>query len=251
MAIYNLILLQLLPLAYARNVTVMVNSMLPGNETVSPSFVGFSIEVGGVLGMIGTDGNEKRFAQLLRNLDLTPGPHSGPVLRLGGNSADSSCFQPADNPGSLPPGCRYKITDADLNAYARFAEETAKDLNISFVIDTNFGISSDPALVALPHVRSLAKHSIWHLVHAVEIGNEVDIYAKSTSKEQKAKGHRNMSYTYVYYEPEFGSYVDAFKAAGMPARLVQGGTYCTFDERKGFDGNMSRYEHICDPSNLS
>ena len=241
MALRNLILLCLLPLAYARNVTVLVKSLLPGNETVSPSFVGFSIEVGKVLDMIGTKGGEQRFAQVLRNLDLTPGAHGGPVLRLGGNSADSSCFQAADNPAGMPPGCRYTITDSDLIAYTRFAEDTAKDLNISYVIDTNFGISPDPASVALPHVRGLAKHSMWHLVHAVEIGNEIDIYAKSTAEEQKAKGHRNMSYSYVYYEPEFGSYVDAFKAVGLPAQLVQGGTYCSFSARKGFDGNMSRY----------
>jgi hypothetical protein len=46
-------------------------------------------------------------ANALRNFyELTPGPHAGPVLRLGGNSADTSCFNDHRS------GCNYTITDA-------------------------------------------------------------------------------------------------------------------------------------------
>ena len=69
----------------------------------------------------------------------------------------------------------------------------AAGLNLSYVIDVNFGRSPDPAL-AVAHVEAIGAAGLWPLVRAVEIGNEVDIYAKPNRAEQKAKGHRNMSY---------------------------------------------------------
>lgn len=51
---------------------------------VSPNFVGFSIEVSDVLGMIGDIGQNAPYAQLLANLArMTEGNKLGPVLRLG------------------------------------------------------------------------------------------------------------------------------------------------------------------------
>jgi hypothetical protein len=53
----------------------------------------FSIEVPSALGMMGSDGRNAAFASLLQQLHgQTVGPHAGPNLRLGGNSADQTCF---------------------------------------------------------------------------------------------------------------------------------------------------------------
>ena len=79
--------------AAGASVTVTVGDLVAGSDPVPPNFVGLSIEVGSVLKMMGSNGTKASFAQALRNLhQLTPGAHAGPVLRLGGNSADDSCF---------------------------------------------------------------------------------------------------------------------------------------------------------------
>ena len=218
---------------------VRVPTVARAGRSVPPNFVGLSIEVTAVLAMLGSTGNSTPMAQCLRNLaSLTPQPHAGPVLRLGGNSADKSCFD-----DSSTPGCAHRITKEELAAYKEFAHGVGADLNVSYVIDTNFGVSADPHAVATKHVAALGDAGLWPLVRAVEVGNEVDIYAKSTPSQQKAKGHRNMSYEYDYYEPEFGEYIKAYRAAGMPPRMVQGATYCSLSptDRGGFDSNISRY----------
>ena len=46
-----------------------------------------------------------------------------------------------------------------------------------FVIDTNFGLSADPSLVASPAIKAVGEAGLWPFVDAIEIGNEMDIYA--------------------------------------------------------------------------
>ena len=115
-------------------------------------------------------------ATLLRHLhDLTPGPHPGPTLRFGGNSADNSAW--LDHPDApLPTGCNYGITQRDLSAYVNFASRTAAAANVSLIIDTNFGTSTDPRKLALPHIKAVVGHpGLMQHVSAVEIGNEMDV----------------------------------------------------------------------------
>ena len=88
--------------------------------------------------MIGTNGTCHPLANLLRHLyQLTTGPHPGPTLRLGGNSADNSAY--LNGTGPLPAGIRYRIGEEDLKAYQVFASTTAREANVSYIIDTNFG----------------------------------------------------------------------------------------------------------------
>lgn len=103
--------------------------------------------------------------------------HPGPVLRLGGNSADESCFN--DDGHAVSSLCHYNITSRDLNAYRAFANKTAADLDISFVIDTDMGVSSNPQDVAVQHIKGLAAAGLWDIVHAVEVGNECDLFSVS------------------------------------------------------------------------
>ena len=146
-------------------------------------------QVGSVLAMIGTgdrnppsqltfchishysqphaDGRNAPLGVLLRHLrDLTAGPHAGPTLRLGGNSADDSAY--LNRSEVLPPGIDYAIGEKDLDAYVTFGSETAREANVTFIIDTNFGTSPDPRKYALPHVQAVVQHpgllsSYWAL----------------------------------------------------------------------------------------
>ena len=120
--------------------SVRVGPLLADQPPVEPNFVGLSIEVGAVLHMIGQDGGSKPLATVLQHLHgLTAGPHPGPTLRFGGNSADDSAWM-TDPTAPLPHGCSYAITSADLAAYTAFAGQTAAAANVSLIVDTNFGM---------------------------------------------------------------------------------------------------------------
>ena len=146
-------------------------------RTVAPNFIGLSIEVGGALEMIGSRGNSSALAAVLHHLySATAPPHEGPTLRIGGNSADNSCWHTAAS-GHTKLQCRYVIQDADLEAYITFAAVTAKKANVSYIIDTNFGLTADPYTVAVPHVAAVlaANNSdgrrLMDHVFAFEVGN--------------------------------------------------------------------------------
>lgn len=110
----------------------------------------------GALGMMGENGNRLAFANLLENLyKKSAGPHAGPNLRIGGNSADESCFR-ANQQKKMPNACDFIINTSQLLAYKKFASSTAHAANISFVIDTNFGLSPDPTVRAFAGVYRLS-----------------------------------------------------------------------------------------------
>ena len=223
---------------------VHVAALQPLGPPVAPNFIGLSLEVWGVAAYLNPS-----VATLLRELRaLSPGAHPGPVVRVGGGSADSSCFVPV---GPMPTGCGYRITHAALAEYGAFAAREA-DLNVSYVVDVNFGRSPSPELAAA-HVAALGAAGLWPRILAIEVGNEQDHYARLTAPEQRRSGaaHRWMGYDYAAYEAEFARYVAALRAAGLPRRRVQGGTWCCAPRRMdqgarvacagGFLGNASRY----------
>lgn len=107
----------------------------------------------------------------MRNLHSLSGSagHPGPVIRIGGNSAEDSCFVPDGHALPALTHCVQNITMADLVAYRRFAEVSP---NCTFVIDTNL-MQGDPA-VAAAHIRAIGEARLWPHVSAVEIGNECD-----------------------------------------------------------------------------
>eukprot|EP00041_Stephanoeca_diplocostata_P032809 m.1062510 g.1062510 ORF g.1062510 m.1062510 type:complete len:503 (-) comp24215_c0_seq18:1654-3162(-) len=207
------------------DVTVSVDTNAPiSGAPISPSFVGFSIEVMGALGMMGEDGDRVAFANLLEELyKKSSGAHAGPNLRIGGNSADESCFRKTLRQ-KMPDGCSFFINETQLLAYKRFASSTAHAANVSFVIDTNFGLSPDPSVVAVGHVAALDTAGLWPYTRGVEIGNEMDIYADHANVPGKPH-HRNASYTYNDYFVEYAPFVRQYRDAGMPGRRLQGGTF--------------------------
>ena len=215
--------------------TVRVGALQAGASPVAPNFVGLSIEVGAVLKMIGEAGESAPLATVLGHFyQLTAGPHPGPTLRLGGNSADNSGWvsDPAD---PLPKGITYGITTKDLNAYTTFASQTARDkANVTFIIDTNFGTSPDPQRFGVPHVQALVNHpGLLQYVSAVEIGNEIDLFHDQQNQKPGRPLHRNASYTEREYEVEWGEFIHAFEAplasggGGLPKGMIQAATYAS------------------------
>ena len=213
------------------DLTITVPTLRALGQPIAPNFIGLSLELFGVHYYLNS-----KVATLLRELrSLTPGAQPGPVLRIGGGSADASCFVDA---GPMPLGCGHRITRADLAEYAAFAAREP-DLNLSYVIDVNFGRSPSPDL-AVAHVKALRETSgLWPLVKAIEIGNEQDHYARLTPQEQRSGGaaHRSMTYHYEEYAADFAAYIAALRGAGLPKRRIQGGTWCCapnrMDEERG------------------
>jgi hypothetical protein len=219
--------------------------------TIAPNFVGLSIEVPSVLGMIGTASAPRHaLAQALKNMaELTAGPHPGPILRLGGNSADSSCWHTVNSGGTCTrtrdhvktssPCCAYNITEKDLEAYAEFAKIAP---NISYVIDTDLGAGPDPARGAA-HIAALTSNKLWPIVSGIEIGNECDLFSSN--------GHRNSSYSFTQYEDEFAQYLAAYKTAGLPEKMIQGAAFCCF--KPDFDAGLQSYvrKYAADLATLS
>ena len=217
---------------------ITIVSLEGAGPPVPANFIGLSIEVWSASAYLNS-----KVTNLLGALrSLSSGPQPGPVLRLGGNSADASCFVDGDT--KMPAGCSYRITQAHLAEYLAFARRD--DLNLSFVLDVNFGRSASPELAAA-HVAAIGRAGLWPFVRAIELGNEEDHYAKPSVQEQQAKGHRGMDYHYLTYEREFASYLTALHDAGLPPHRVQGGTWCCSlgagKDRGGFVGNLSRYTH--------
>ena len=208
-----------------------------GATSVEPNFVGLSIEVGAVLHMIGATGNSTALAMLLGGLhNATEGSHAGPTLRLGGNSADDSCWHTeAPAHGS---NCTYAIGPADLEAYLAFASTTAAAANVSYIIDTNFGLSPDPHAVAVPHVAAVlgttdgAGRRLIDRTLSFEVGNEIDLFHDAGKPGRPL--HRNSSYSEAEYEVEFKAFVAAYIDAGLaPDGMVQGATYASTDGEWG------------------
>ena len=208
---------------------------LAAARPISPGFVGLSIETYASVAMLGAAAAPR--AALARGLAnfarMTPGPHEGPVLRIGGNSADSSCWLPeVGGPPILPAAacsCGYNLTTADLDTYRAFAN-LASDLgaNVSFVLDTNLGCGS-PALAAA-HIAAISRASLWDIVSGIEVGNEIDKFPGSK---------RPATYSYADYAKEFAVHIAAYKPAGLPSRRIQGAVFCDFVS--GFDAGLAEY----------
>ena len=157
------------------------------------------------------DGKPRQaYAQLLANLhSQSGGPHPGPTLRFGGNSAEESCYAATGIPPPNSSHCTHKITAQDLSAYRRFAEIAP---NISYVIDTN--LMQGDAAVGAAHVSAVGAAGLWPYIQAVEIGNECDHWPPSDQLK------------FADYEQRFAAFAEAYKAAGMPPKFIQGATFC-------------------------
>lgn len=185
---------------------------------ISDRFVGFSLEVSAAPVMFAVGGlggpPRKSYPTLMNTLRDASGAKAGPNIRIGGNSADSSVYLPGNDP--LPTNDTYRITDADLQLYAA----AVPAWNGTIVLDVNLRNPSSPKL-AVNHVVAAGKLTGWDLIEAIEIGNEVDLFARN--------GIRSPSYDYTPYAGEFAAYAAAIAAVvpegGWPR--IQGATWCS------------------------
>jgi hypothetical protein len=210
------------------DVTVFPDIVL--SEPIAPNFASFSIEHNTAMNWIGRIYNNSysefhhSFVVLMRHLIQTP-YQQGPVFRIGGNSADYSIWNPAHGPlPTFPAGVNisYSITESDLISL----KQAITLINSKLIIGLNFHWS-DNFTLGISHAKALEKYIGWELIHALEVGNECDLYTRN--------GIRSSSYTGVQYLKEFSGYVKQLYAEmpDLPKPIIQGSTFSGVGEDWG------------------
>ncbi len=151
------------PPAGATAITIVSRST---GRQIPTGFLGLSLEYPAVEAYAGADpaAINPVFAQLIRN--LTPGQR--PVLRIGGDSADSTWWPV---PGiARPPGVSYSLTPARLQVIR--AMEQA--LGARVILGLN--LEADSPLLAAAEQRALSSTSAPDSLMAFELGNEPELY---------------------------------------------------------------------------
>jgi hypothetical protein len=144
---------------------VRVGGALP-IQPIASGFVGLSLEYSALPAYAGTSagGLDPVFVQLVRNL----APGQAPVLRIGGDSTDSSWVAV---PGmQRPRGIKYTIRAAWL----RLAGALTRALNARMILGINLEAAS--TRLAVVEARALIAAVGRSSVDALEIGNEPELY---------------------------------------------------------------------------
>jgi hypothetical protein len=137
----------------------------PQGRSVSPGFIGLSIEYRSAPGYFGPRTHpDSVFRALVRN--LTPG--QSPVIRFGGDTTDWTW---APTPGvSEPPGIRYTLGPGWMASTAA----AARALNARIIAGVNF--ESDNARIAGAESKALATGIGRPYLAGLELGNEPEVY---------------------------------------------------------------------------
>ena len=227
-------------------INVVVNPSTNMSEPIPPNFASFSIEVFGAQWWTAVYPKPTRpsFVNLIRQLDeYTHGPRAPihrRIFRIGGNSADTSVYNPTNL--TLPQSLgeiTYNITDADILSL----DQAMAAVNGQLIVGLNFRLPFDPSW-ALRHVQAIDRQVGWKNVLALEIGNEVSFYPGYA---------RGRGWNFNNYSAEFDVYVSAFYAqvASLPKPFLQGlacggsdwlGNYSTFvDQHPGLLTTVSHH----------
>ncbi len=171
------------------NVTALVNLNNATSPAIQPNFASFSIEVGSALGWTGLNTTQPKssFLALMSYLRLTP--HApGPILRIGGNSADNSWWNPAPKQ-PRPPNITYDIGEVDLLA----VDAAVRAINGSAVYGVNFR-RGDNSSWAVAHVAAIDRLIGWDRA-LIEIGKANRVIA-AFAPRYRATLHRLLIVVY-------------------------------------------------------
>lgn len=204
--------------------TVEVQATQPGRK-IPRDFVGISLEVStagqgiGAFASGGTrparvaeyalgtpDAPNEAFFRFLRNLG--PG-----ILRLGGNSQDNTCWNPAAAPHR--DHCKGELTSGDFRLYSKAAAASGWRLVVGMNLKQN---SPEWALSEVE--RGIAKQIKPEEIIGLELGNEPDLFSRD--------GSRPAGYSAADQVEDFVAYRDAFrkKAVARQYAVIGPATCC-------------------------
>ena len=165
----------------------------------------------------------------------------GPNLRIGGNSADTSWFDPTSSRNKTK-SCtaswsgkvcvKYAIRAEDIRAPFQAAQSSGGTVTY----DLNF-VQNSTATWALQELLAI-KNATGNFQHvkSLEIGNEPDLFGG---------GVRAPDYSPATFGEEWQKYVLAVSKHLPPSKkgFIQGGTFCCVDEFRKAQGPLLREYH--------
>jgi hypothetical protein len=136
------------------------------SRPIAPGFVGFSFEFPAVVSYAGSDPRAINpvLVQLIRNV----APGQSPVLRIGGNSTDTSWWPTAGVTST--PGISYALTPDWLATTRALAQATGARL----ILGVNLKL--DSVTEAIAEARAYQTGIGRRYIDALEIGNEPELY---------------------------------------------------------------------------
>ena len=182
------------------------------------SFAGFSMEYWAVPSYLGQARPNPIFARLVQT--LAAGGDGAPAIRVGGNSTDSTWW----NPGGLPKpaDASQELNPAWLGAVRAWTGLTDTPMLLGLNLARN-----DPANAAAYAQAAMAFLPPGHLA-ALEVGNEPDLYSQPRTfrvrKQLVRRGvRRGPSYQFADYANELEAVRAAVDATVAGAPLSAGG----------------------------
>jgi hypothetical protein len=151
----------------------------PGGAPMPFGFLGLSLEYNGLHAYTGNDPKAVNpvLTQLIRGLS----PGQAPVLRIGGESTDSTWWPVRGM--KRPAGINYTLT----NSWLETTRALAGTVGAKLIMGVNLA-SGSPA-VAAAEARALYHGIGKRFIQALEIGNEPDVYGQFTWYERKGVAH--------------------------------------------------------------
>jgi Glycosyl hydrolase family 79 C-terminal beta domain len=139
----------------------------PAGQPLAPGFLGVSLEFSGLHQYTGRD--PKAVNPVLVRLVRGLAPRQTPVLRIGGNSSDTTWWPQR---GLIPPGgVNYRLSDG----WVKTTKALASALRAKLIMGVNLA-GGRPA-VAVAEARALLGGIGRRYIQALEIGNEPDLYS--------------------------------------------------------------------------
>jgi hypothetical protein len=139
----------------------------PAGQPLAPGFLGVSLEFSALHQYTGRD--PKAVNPVLTRLVRALAPGQTPVLRIGGNSADTTWWPQR---GLIPPGgVNYRLTEG----WVKTTKALATALRAKLIMGVNLA-GGRPA-VAAAETRALLGGIGRRYIQALEIGNEPDLYS--------------------------------------------------------------------------
>jgi hypothetical protein len=191
---------------------------------LAPGFVGLSIEFPALRAYAGADPRAVNpvLEQLIRNL----APGQRPVLRIGGDSTDSTWWPAPGVP--RPSGVSYGLTSAWLAGLRALA----RDLRARLIVGANLAINRPSLTVA--EARALIAGLGRETLQALELGNEPDNYAELPWYRTQGRGvyARRGEYGFASFTREFSQLRRRLPAVPLAGPTV--GSYGWLRHLRGF-----------------
>jgi hypothetical protein len=158
----------------------------PTGRAIEPGFLGLSFEYPAVSFYTGADPHAINpvLVQLIRNLN----PGQAPVLRIGGDTTDTSWWPVRDLP--RPQWVAYTLTPA----WVKTTRALADRLGARLILGIN--LAADSTAIASTEARALISGIGRSRIEALELGNEPEVYGQ-------IPWYRDDAGTLVYSRPSW------------------------------------------------